>query len=61
MEIKDKGKDKHTTTMKKENPTCTHYKKEGNNADHYLIVHPELKPKCDQRKKRNNTTTTTIQ
>jgi hypothetical protein len=46
--FKGKGKEKFkgnkTNTVKKEKPTCTHYKKEGHSEDHCWILHPELKP-----------------
>ena len=44
---KDKGKEKHVATEKKEeeNITCTHYKKNGHDEDHRWKLHPELRPK----------------
>ena len=46
-EGKGKGKEKHTTIVRKgdERPTCSHYEKQGNEETKCCLLHPELKPK----------------
>jgi hypothetical protein len=41
-ESKGKGKDKQTTTMKKEKLSCKNCKKEGNDDEHCWKLHPEM-------------------
>jgi hypothetical protein len=58
---KRKEKERKTTTMKKEKPTCKHCKKECHDEDHCWILHPKLKPKKYANQGRHKTTTATVQ
>ena len=58
---KGKWKEKKTTTMKKEKPTCNHYNKEGHDEEHFWILHPELKPNKYANQGRKKTTTAIVQ
>ena len=58
-EGKEKGKGKHTTTMRKgdEWPTCLHCQKQGHEEAKCWLLHPELKLKWfkDQKDKQKTT------
>jgi hypothetical protein len=58
---KRKEKEKKTTTIRKENPTCKNCMKVNHDEDRCWILHPDLKPKKYANQGRNNTTVVIVQ
>jgi len=54
---KHKWKERKANTIQKTKSSCTRYKKDGHDDEHYWILHPELKPKKFEGKKKKTTAT----
>ena len=61
-EGKEKGKIKHTTTVKKGDTklSCSHCQKNGHDEEHFWKLHLDLKPKWDQHQRGKKKTNSTI-
>jgi len=49
---KHKWKERKTNVVQNTKPSCTHYKKDGHDDEHYWILHLELRPKKFDGKKK---------